>query len=314
MSNVRIGRMFCAAITLAVLTAGWPAASSAQVVRIDRTVPFDQNGDVSLEVVTHGVVIESWDRAEVQVIGEYDSTIEELEIDASDDDFDLELSFLESRNRDRPDGSRELTVRVPAGTAVSVESVSGSVRFLRVAGVPGNAAVDLESVSGSIEFVGPASEVQLSSVSGSVTLEGEADEIEIETVSGGIRIEGGGAAIDTETVSGRTSISGGVPIRELSMESVSGALIFDGDLAPGGSIDAETFSGSVGLSFRSSPDARFNLETFSGSIGWDLPGSTSETVRSNRFIPGESVSFQVGTGSGSVDASTHSGSVTVEQD
>lgn len=315
MGNGRMGRTIRgAAVAFAAIACGFPAVSAAQVVEIDQTVALDPDGEVNLEVVTHGVVIESWDRAEVQVVGEYDSTIEELDIDSSGGEFDLELSFLESRNRDRPDGSRELTVRVPAGTSVSVEAVSGSIQFSRASGAGSAAPVDLESVSGSIEFEGPASEVRLSSVSGSITLLGEADDVEIETVSGGIQVQGGAGMIDTETVSGRTSVSGEVPVRDLSMESVSGSLVFDGHLASGGSIDAETFSGSVQLDFRSTPDARFNLETFSGSIRWDLPGATSETIRSNRFMPGESVSFQVGSGTGSVDASTHSGSVRVEQD
>lgn len=229
MRNGPIAPIFGAIVAL---IAGLPAVLGAQVIQIDETVPLGPAGEVRVEVVTHGVTLESWDRAEVQVVGEYDSSVEELEIQSDAGDFDLELSFTGRDSRGRPDGSRELTVRLPVGASVSVASVSGSVRLVRGPGATAaNASVDLETVSGGIDVEGDASEVRLSSVSGSISLSGAAEDVDLETVSGRIQVEGGAPLISVETVSGRTSVVSGVPVRDLSMESVSGGISFDGTLA-----------------------------------------------------------------------------------
>lgn len=314
MRDRRVHRSIRGICATAIVTLGivLSQAVAAQVVQIDQTIPFDPQGDVNVEVVTHGVVLEAWDRAEIQVVGEYDSTVDELEIESSSDAFDLEMSFVDPGSRDRPQGSRELIVRLPVGASVSVESVSGGVRIARSSGVSGGSeSVVLESVSGSIVFEGEAAEVSLSSVSGSIRLVGTAEEVEIETVSGRIEVDGRAQGLDAETVSGRTTVTTDGSIQSLSLQSVSGSLDFDGALASGGRVDVDSFSGSVELMLRATPDAEFRLETFSGSLSWDLTGVADATVRESRFSPGESASFRVGDGSGDVDVTTHSGSVTI---
>ena len=298
--------------------------AGAQLVEIDELRPLQPNATVEIEVVVHSVVIEGWDRNEIQVVGEYDSDFGEMKIEGNERVFHFEIDHDGGR-RGRREGSERLEVRVPRGVRLSLETVSGSLTVRGVNAtltastvsggidVAGNIAdhVSLSAVSGSISYTGDASTVSLESVSGRGEYVGTAGEVRLEAVSGALRMEGSAETIEAESVSGQVRIRADKPVQFLDASSVSGQVQFSGTLARGGRIDAESHSGTVELALGSDTDAEFELESFSGSVSASLPGMRDEIRSRSRFTPEQSLSFITGSGAGRVRASSFSGTVRI---
>ena len=298
--------------------------SAAQMVSISETHALRADATVELEVVVHGLVVESWSRNEIEVTGSYDPEVEELEVDAGNGSFRLSLEPVRRRGYEGRYEPGELRVRVPAGVTLSAETVSGGigasglsggVRAESVSGgieVSGNVtSLEVSSVSGALAYEGDTRSVEMASVSGAVRFAGRAREVDVESVSGALRVEGSAEDVDVESVSGRIVIASDVPVRSLDVETVSGTIDFTGALADGGSIRASSFSGSVDLALTSAPSARVELETTSGGVRADLAGVAPAGERN--LFGGQAMEFVVGGGAGTIQASSFSGSVTIRE-
>ena len=308
-------------------TLAGPAA--AQIVQIDELRTLRSDAIVEIEVVTHAVVVEGWDRNEneIEIVGEYDSDFDEMEISGDQQSFRFEIDHDDRRSRGGRAGSFRLEIRVPRGVSLSVETVSG---YLGVSGltesltgssvsggvdVAGDlATVTLSSVSGAVGYVGDAPEVRLESVSGGVEFRGRSRDVRMESVSGSVFAEGGAETIEAESVSGTIQIVFGSEVRvaDLDASSVSGGVRFRGSLTQNARVEVESHSGSVELSLGPNTDAEFELESFSGSVSADLPGMRDEVSSRRRVPPNQSLRFVTGSGSGRVRASSFSGSVRIE--
>ncbi len=306
-------------------TLAGPAA--AQIVQIDELRTLRSDAIVEIEVVTHAVVVEGWDRNEIEIVGEYDSDFDEMEISGDQQSFRFEIDQDDRRSRGGRAGSFRLEIRVPRGVSLSVETVSG---YLGVSGltesltgssvsggvdVAGDlATVTLSSVSGAVGYVGDAPEVRLESVSGGVEFRGRSRDVRMESVSGSVFAEGGAETIEAESVSGTIQIVFGSEVRvaDLDASSVSGGVRFRGSLTQNARVEVESHSGSVELSLGPNTDAEFELESFSGSVSADLPGMRDEVSSRRRVPPNQSLRFVTGSGSGRVRASSFSGSVRIE--
>ena len=126
-----------------------------------------------------------------------------------------------------PPQSKQLTLEIPAGAAVTVDSVSASVRGTALTA----GDIGLSTVSGSVSLTDTAAEkIRLGSVSGAVGGAGlTCDAANVETVSGSVRLglSACGAA-DINTVSGSVRLS--VPTAlgaTFRYETVSGNLHCD---------------------------------------------------------------------------------------
>ncbi len=301
---------------------------AGQAVPINETRTLRPDASVELSVVSHSLVVEGWDRNEIQIVGEYDSRFERLDVESSAQAFRFEIEPVRRGRtgpRDRRQGSAELQVRLPPGVRLTAQTVSGSVQVGGVSGIVSGSAVSgaveiegdlqsvsLNSVSGSVKYWGSAPSVQLQSVSGRAEFEGDAESVELESVSGAVRMEGQGETIEATSVSGGVELSSSAPVQSLEAESVSGQVSYSGGLAPGGTIQVESHSGSVVLLLGPDTDAAFDLSTFSGEITADIPGAQGEDRSRARFTPQQSLSFTTGSGSGRVKASSFSGSIRIQ--
>ncbi len=213
---------------------------------------------------------------------------------------------------------------MPRAVRLNAESVSGAVDAASLSGrveassVSGRVEVrgdltlaEFESVSGAVIYTGSAPTVELQSVSGDVRFEGEAETVQLESLSGTVSMNGVGRDMEASTVSGRIDLAFATPVRSLQLESVAGDVTYVGGLVAGGSIEAESFSGGVDLTFTSSTDARFDLEVFSGNISAEVPGMRDEVSRRGRFTPNESLTFVTGSGAGRVTVESFSGSIRI---
>jgi DUF4097 and DUF4098 domain-containing protein YvlB len=130
--------------------------------------------------------------------------------------------------------------------------------------VPWGARVRLETMSGSIEARTLVGEQKYRTVSGDIRLWNLGGLVEAGTISGGIALDGG-----SELRLRANTISGGIRARanlfhSLSLNTTSGGMTVVGGLDPSGDYKAESISGGVDLTTTSGFTAE--LRTVSGSI------------------------------------------------
>jgi DUF4097 and DUF4098 domain-containing protein YvlB len=278
---------------------------------------------------SHGLVVEGWDRNEIQITGEYDPSEEEMTIREDGETLVFELEPEGRRGRGFNFGRGQgtdgpLQLRVPRGAHVELETISGDVTVTGLRGTLDASAVsgrveatgnmqtvELTTISGRVRYTGNAEVVQLESVSGSVGYNGTATTVSLEGVSGGIVMDGGAQNIDVETVSGSVRVASSTPIRVLDASSVSGSVEVRGGIAPGARVDVESHSGTVELEIVGPTDAEFELESFSGSVDARLAGMRDVLTDRSRTTSSESMSFRTGRGTGRVSVSSFSGSARI---
>ncbi len=199
--------------------------------------------------------------------------------------------------------SAAYTVTAPAGTRVTINSVSGDTT---VKGVKGEVSVNL--ISGDIVIAGAGRVAEGRTFSGSVTVtDATSDEpMRLGTISGDITIERVKARrLDVEVTSG-SIIARDVSADAAELRSLSGDIAYAGRLARGGRYALQTHSGSVRITASGSVGFEFQGATFNGSIrpeaGVDMKTTTSTRGR---------MRGTVGDGGATVTATTFSGNILI---
>jgi hypothetical protein len=135
--------------------------------------------------------------------------------------------------------------------------------------------------------------------------------VEAEAVSGDVNIQCGCERIDAESVSGSVTVRSSTPVSRGEFESVSGDVTVEVPLARGGNLDVESVSGRVRLAIEGEINARVGVET---GPGGDIDNGLSEQrADRERYSGSESLELRLGDGSGSIDISVVSGTVTLEK-
>lgn len=210
-------------------------------------------------------------------------------------------------NRRNVNVSVAYTVTAPAGTRISVESISGSIRIADIKGdvsantISGNVRISgagrvnaAKSISGSIEIADAETDgaLESSSVSGDVILRRvTARRIEAGTVSGNIKIDD----VKCDRVSGKTT---------------SGSVGFVGTLAKSGRYELGSFSGEVRLILAGGTGFEIDANSFSGDIRSDFDIVTKGPVQTGRGRR-TALTGTFGDGSAVLDLTTFSGSIVV---
>jgi len=269
-------------------------------VEIDETHKASPDGEVSVELLAGTVTVTGWDRDQVHITGSYDSDFEELEVDTDEGEISIEVDIDDDDNHRTIDRGADLTIRVPKGAMLSVETVSASIS---VDGVTGE--LDLESVSGNVDIATMPAALDVETVSGNIYVASAPADSDVSSVNGKIEIQAAGGSIDVENVSGETMIHGGV-IDNGDLESVSGNITCHAIPGPDGRLDIETMSGVITLVIDSSLTASFDLSTFSGSIENQIG---PEPRRTSKYTPGKELYFNTGTSGPNISLESFSGSI-----
>ena len=282
-------------LSLALLLAASAATAADQGRPIDERRPLKANARVSVSNVAGMIQVEAWDRNELHLTGELSEEVEELAISGSESSLRIEVKVPKRANNI---GDTELKLKVPAGVSLEAEGVSADVAVkglrgtIEAASVSGDVRVDAESpkvkattVSGDVHVRSPSAETRAASVSGDVEIRGVRGEVRGESVSGDVRVQA-------------------VELKRLDLESVSGDLDIDAELARDAEIDVETLSGSVTLALPKAPDGELEMETFSGALrsAWSPgPARDAKDFRSE------------GTGRGHVQLNSFSGDIELKK-
>ena len=193
-----------------------------------------------------------------------------------------------------------LDIRVPRGAhlwvksataTIAIEGITGEVEAATVTGainVRGTPEVLVaESMEGDLDIAAPARVTRLKTAGGAITVRGAANEITATSVSGVIRL-----------LNARAISSG-------RLESVSGSVVFNGAVAPGGSLDLQTHDAPIEILLPPQQSAVVEVSAFGGKTINRIPGLTGAPGK------GKVVRYRLGNGRARVVARSLKGDVSL---
>jgi DUF4097 and DUF4098 domain-containing protein YvlB len=281
-------------VALALAVAALPAVAQQ---RVDEKRPAGKDGVVEIRNVAGSVRVTGWDREEVAVTGTLGKGTERLEFSGSGNRTLIKVVLPHSAHH--VDGS-DLEIKVPAGSTLDVETVSADVTAEKVSG-----SLRLQSVSGGVTVGGEPKDFNVKTVSGDVAVTATNAPGKAKSVSGAVTLQGVSGAVEASSVSGSLVVKGG-EVSRVEMETTSGSIRFDAQLAKDGRLDAKSMSGSLDLILPAGVAADFDVTTFSGEITNDFGPPAHRT---SEYGPGKELSFSTGGGGARVVAKSFSGGV-----
>lgn len=199
-------------------------------------------------------------------------------------------------------GKLEIAQQHPSFWRTDTTRVSASVTL----SVPAGCRVEIDTVSASVLASGLEAPLALRTVSGEATLDSLRGPVTATTVSGDLANRGQRGKFRGETVSGGVTLDA-FSGSSLRLQTVSGEVVADLNQAePDGSAEVETVSGAVYLRLASSPSQKVRVESVSGHLTSAFPGLHAESSPGSRTLKGS-----LGDGRGKVKVATVSGSVSL---
>ncbi len=283
------------------LLAALLCSSLAFAEEIDRSLQADPRGEVEISNVAGTVTVSGWDRNEVRITGSLGEGVERLDFTSEGKRTQIKVQLKKSTHWG-DDGEAELSIRVPSGSRLDVNTVSAEISVKDVAG-----SQRLQSVSGEVSTDIAAEEAEVKTVSGDVILHGEGKPsvLTLTTVSGNAQATRVAGEITANTVSGDLNLSLDT-ITRARLRTTSGDLSLRGALTGEAKVDGETISGDLSFVFKSPVDAEFDIETFSGDID-NCFGPKSQSK--SEHGPGRELHFRQSDGKAQVRVNSLSGTI-----
>jgi DUF4097 and DUF4098 domain-containing protein YvlB len=164
--------------------------------------------------------------------------------------------------------SVDYLVTAPAGTTVTVRSLSGDIA---VTGIKGEVRAD--ALSGDVTLTSTPAVSLAKTMSGDVTVTGVSTEGELRasSLSGDVIIRSARArSVDADSTSGDVTLTD-VTSERVTGKALSGDVSFSGSLAKGGRYQFQSQSGDIGLTLAGTSGFELDASTFSGSVRSDFP-------------------------------------------
>jgi len=202
------------------------------------------------------------------------------------------------------------TVTAPAGTRLSVDSISGSIRVSDIKG-----DLNANSISGDIRITGAGRIGTAKSISGTIEIsETQADgTVAGSSVSGDVLFRRVTARrLDGGSVSGNIKIED-VQCERVSAQTTSGSTWFAGTLARSGRYELKSFSGEVRVLLAGNTGFEVDANSFSGEVRTDLPITMRGNASPNRRGRQTTLTGTYGDGAAVLDLTTFSGSIVISK-
>jgi hypothetical protein len=271
-------------LTLALLAAPVVAVAAQQKVDIRRAAAPDVSVRLSGAFVS--LRITAWPVDSIAMTGSVGAG-SRFEGGALNSDGPVRgMKFYVDGPMDPTVSSSRFELRVPRGARVWVKTGSADIESNGVGG-----GLDLNIVGGSIRVNGKPRELLVESMDGSVHFSGFAEFARVKTATGNIVLEGGGEDLTFTTVSGTIQAANGErSLRRARFESVTGPIVFTGDLPRGADLRFDSHSGAIELRLARTP-VEVDIATMTGTI--------ENTFSSQRPAPGrEGRGMELSTSSG----------------
>ena len=280
-------------LTLLALAAV-PLAAQAPV----RRMAVAPNASIRILNLAGSVRVSGWDQDSISVTGTPPSGGGMLLMGGSE--RGVKVVVEANAATDLP--GTNLEIRVPRGAnlwvksataTVTIEGVTGQVEASTVIGaisVRGSPSVLVaESMEGDLDIAAPARITRLKTAGGAITVRDASNEITATSVSGVIRL-----------LNARDVSSG-------RLESVSGSVLFNGAVAPGGSLDLQTHDAPIEILLPPRQNALVEVSAYGGKTINRIPGLAGAPGK------GKAVQYRLGNGRARVVARSLKGDVSLRQ-
>lgn len=245
--------------------------------KVEQSVPADPSVRVSLCVASGDVNVRGWEKNEVLARSDDGVQIELRRNDAtsrSSQATKLEVLLMDRAEAQSPrnscQSSSDVTLNVPRGATVQVQTRDGDISIVEVASAYAgsqNGDISVEQVSRSIEAC---------SIGGSISIKDSTGRVNVNSIGGALeainlRPAESGDKFEAVSVSGDITLEQ-VGYAQLSARTVNGNVSLTGPLAHRGSYGFNTLSGDVTLTLPA--DASFQLSakvSQNGKIITDFP-------------------------------------------
>lgn len=288
---------------------------------VDKQLDIGSDVELNIKVQQGQITIKSWDKNTVSVTGTLDELSEGFVFELQGKQLKIEDKMPRQYNGRNSTGS-QLTIQVPKTVQLDAETISADIQIDATQG-----ELELNTVSGNITANTLSGETELQTVSGDITAKNLEGKITLDTVSGTIKDTDSQGEVRYRLVSGDLNslskaekitiqqVSGEVDATlpqtvSLRLKSVSGdsKISIDKALSKG---DFESVSGNIQLIFASTPAANFDID--GGPSGDISNGLTQDAPTKQKYVPGERLSFQIGSGAASVKMNTISGDLSLSK-
>jgi DUF4097 and DUF4098 domain-containing protein YvlB len=264
---------------------------------VDKTLAVKSDGLVRIENVRGRIEVQGWERSDVMVTGTLDDLATSFTFETSAATTTVKVETPNNLNHGK--GS-DLVIRVPMQSRVRVDLVSADLTMRDLQG-----SVDGKTVSGEINARDLSGTTLLATVSGDIDVMQVGGPATFNSVSGDIKAETDAEQIKIATVSGDAEVRAGKQLKELTLNSISGNLDANADLADGARVKGSTTSGDIRLTLNPDTSAVVDLRTGSGRIKNALTGDRPKRAMSG----GEELDVTIGGGTGVIELTTISGTL-----
>lgn len=217
---------------------------------------------------------------------------------------------MRRNNRRNINVSVAYTIAAPAGTRLTISSISGNVKVTDIKG-----DLSLTTISGTVRIANAGRIASAKSVSGTV-------EILDTQIDGGVQAESISGGVVLRRVRARRmelgAISGNVVLQDVQCDrveahSISGDVEYTGVLAKGGRYELTSHSGEVRIGVSGDTGFELDANSFSGSVRSDLPLTLRGRDPNDRGGRRRALHGVYGDGSAVLDVTTFSGSIVISK-
>ena len=288
-------------LAVALMALALPSLASAQQ-RVDSRQAVSPDAYVRIYMETEGEIrISGWSKDSVAFSGTADAGLPEFEFGTTKEGKAAQGGIWTDK---KGNGAVDLDISVPAGVTGWVKTTGASVDIRNVTG-----GVDVYSVTGDVTFDGSPEQLYAESMGGEVMITGESSSIRAKTGKGPITFRGAGDDVSLVTVGGRITVNG-QRMKRGHFESVTGDIVFDGDLVPGSHVGIQTHSGRVEMTLPRDAGADCVVTSIEGDVQVDFD---VEGALDRDGAQGPEREFTIGGGGAHVKIQTFDGPVAIRR-
>jgi len=310
MVNLQATRLTVAIALGLLLADAFPVRAQtkqAKPVTVARGWPLERDGMIRLHNYNGSVTVEGWDRDSVHIAATIHGSVplfgggSRRAIKTGLETGDANTSI-----------PADLVVWLPRQAKLSVR---GAMTVIEVRAFAGT--IDASSLSGRIAISGSPAEVTAETMDGSVTVSASPSFLRARTATGALTWSGQSDDVTLSTVGGEIVVNRAV-VRRARIETVTGAIRFDGTVQSSGMVSLESHSGDVSVTLDRATSAV--VSAASPAVFFGRPGSPPTPAGKDASTRPVSATFSGGTGKGAasqelaqVSVRSFKGRVTVTQ-
>jgi DUF4097 and DUF4098 domain-containing protein YvlB len=268
------------------------------------TYPVNPRARIDAESFNGPIVIEGWDRNEVEISGtKYASTEEArnaIKIDVHNTPDSVEIRAMRPSSQPGKMGAK-FTIHVPRNAEVDrVTTSNGPIQIQDVSRAAhlksSNGAIRIAGVRGEVDAHTSNAPIEAESLDGPATLKTSNGHIHAEKIAGSLEAETSNSGIEA-----RLDSSPSTPIK---MTTSNGAVDLTLEKSPLSDIRAETKNSSITVHLPANASARLNADTSNASVTCDFDVANSETEKGH-------LKGNIGSGGHTIDLTTSNGHIRI---